>query len=382
MATNIDSLKRLIDNIRSIGFWRRLFGWSMVTDQLIGAAEDLQSMVSARDNAAEQLQNQRQQLADLNKDLSIARDQATRLREQLSIVELKEAQRQSDQNKLTATLKSIQDKILADREAEERQAHAGKIAYLENLRFTWSNHELSVQQTIKALCQKHTIEYVPKAPFKGDPDNTIKIAGEYIILDAKSPRGDDLSNFPNYLKEQAEKVRKYTGEDAVKKWVFFVIPENTLSNINRFVYHLADYQVFIIAANSLEPILLSLQKVEEYEFAEQLSPEDRENICRILGKFAHLSKRRIQIDTFFIGQFMELARKCENDLPPEILNEAIEFEKAEKLNPPIEKRAKAIAMAELERAAGKAVADAVKQGILPAGDQITSGLNSIPLYNA
>ncbi len=80
-----------------------------------------------------------------------------------------------------------------------------------------------------------------------------------------------------------------------------VVPENTLSHIGGFVYHLADYQVFIVATNSLEPILLSLKKIEDYEFVDELSPEDRENICRILGKFAHLSKRRIQIDAFFIA---------------------------------------------------------------------------------
>jgi hypothetical protein len=65
-----------------------------------------------------------------------------------------------------------------------------------------------------------------------------------------------------------------------------------------------------------------------------MNPEDRENICRVLGRFAHLSKRRIQIDTYFINQFMELAYKSESDLPPDILEKVMEFEKAEKLNPP------------------------------------------------
>jgi len=415
MELNIDRLRQFIGTIKTIGFWRRLFCWGTVKTQLVDAVADLQKLLTSQEGAIDQLQQQRQQVSDLTKDLTIARNgEASKMqavddltqrkqemerelaiarnvletvgrelqqgKEMVLDFESKEERRQSDYAKQAATLNAIQEKIQADREKEEKAAQALEIQRLADLRFTWSNHQLTVKQVIKVLCQKHTIEYIATAPFKGDPDNTVKIAGELVIFDAKSPRGDDLTNFPSYLKEQAEKVKKYAGEENVKKWVFFVVPENTLSRIGTYVYHLADYQVFIVATNSLEPILLSLKKVEEYEFADQLSPEDRENICRILGKFAHLSKRRIQIDTYFIGQFMELARKCENDLPAEILDDAIEFEKAEKLNPPLEKRAKAIPMVELEKATGRAIADAANQGILAAGEQLTTSLNAVPLY--
>ena len=77
---------------------------------------------------------------------------------------------------------------------------------------------------------------------------------------------------------------------------------------------MGDYNVFVITIDSLEPIILSLKKIEEYEFAEQLSPEERDNICRIIGKFAHTTKRKIQVDQFFTNQFIELLVKCKNDL--------------------------------------------------------------------
>ena len=358
METNLDNLKRFIESIKTLGFWQRLFGWGAVRNQLVDASADLHRLIATTESLARQFQQSR---------------------ETILVLQSKEEQRQANYDKQSATLTAIHNKILADREAESRQAQASALDRLEKMRFTWSNHQLAVRQLLKALCQKHTIEYIEKAPFRGDPDNTIRIAGEFIIFDAKSPRGDDLGNFPTYLKDQAEKVKKYTGEADVKKWAFFVVPENTLSHIGAYVYHLADYQVFVVSANSLEPVLLSLKKVEEYEFAEQLTPEERENICRILGKFAHLSKRRIQIDTYFISQFMELARKCETDLPAEILDQAIEFERAEKLNPPIEKRTKTIPLPELERAAARSLADVAGHGIIPAAEQLTSSLNSIPL---
>jgi hypothetical protein len=160
------------------------------------------------------------------------------------------------------------------------------------------------------------------------------------------------------------------------------VPLNALEVLQTFVYHLGDYQVYVITVDALEPILLSLKKIEEYETLKQLSPEERENICRILGKFAHLSKRRIQIDTFFINQFMELAYKSENDLPPDVLDKAMEFERAERLNPPLEKRAKAISTAELEKSLTKVRSDAANKGISLENGRLTEGLNEIPLYSA
>ena len=49
----------------------------------------------------------------------------------------------------------------------------------------WKNHEDDVKQTIKTICSKHTIEYIDKVPFKGAPDNTLKICGEFIVFDAE-----------------------------------------------------------------------------------------------------------------------------------------------------------------------------------------------------
>ena len=111
---------------------------------------------------------------------------------------------------------------------------------------------------------------------------------------------------------------------------------------------MGDYNVYVITTDSLEPIILSLKKIEEYEFAEQLSPEERDNICRVIGKFAHTTKRKIQIDQFFANQFIDLLVKCKNDLPEDLQKSVIEFEKAEKLNPTPERRKKQILTKELQ----------------------------------
>ena len=94
---------------------------------------------------------------------------------------------------------------------------------------------------------------------------------QFIVFDAKSPANDDLSNFPKYIKDQTENLKKYAKHENVKKDLFLVIPSNTLSVINQYTYNIGDYNVNIITKDSLEPIILSLKKIEEYEFADKLS---------------------------------------------------------------------------------------------------------------
>ena len=151
-----------------------------------------------------------------------------------------------------------------------------------------------------------------------------------------------MSNFPKYIKLQTENLKKYAKHDDVKNELFLVIPSDTLHVINQFTYNIGDYNVYVITKDALEPIILSLKKIEDYEFADKLSPEERDNVCRVIGKFAHTTKRRIQIDQFFATEFLDTLQKARTQLPEEILNTVIEFENAEKLNPPMEKRNKKI----------------------------------------
>ncbi|MGE0569050.1 MAG: hypothetical protein AB7O73_14015, partial [Bacteroidia bacterium] len=193
--------------------------------------------------------------------------------------------------------------------------------------------------------------------------------------------GEDLSNFPTYIKDQAEKAKKYSKQDDVKRDVFFVVPTNTLECLNQHVYHFADHDVYVIAIDSLEQIILSLKKIESYEFAEKLNPEERDNICRVIGKFVHITKRRVQIDAFFMKHFLEMAYQAEADLPKDILEKSLEFEKSEKLNPPQEKRAKAINVKELDKETQKLNSEISLKGISVNSAEISGKIGEVDLYN-
>lgn len=310
---------------------------------------------------------------NLQKEITDSREINTRL--------LKDEEfRKKEHSNAVSSLTTIQAQIYERNNKEQEERTNKELERIKALKETWSRHQENAQNLIKAICQKHTIQYLEKVPFKGDPDNTLQICDEFIVFDAKSPATDDLTHFPVYLKDQAEKALKYARQENVKSDIFFVVPSNTLEYLDLFVYRHGEHNVYIISVDALEPVILALKKIEEYEFAKELSPEDRENICRILGRFAHLSKRRIQVDSFFAKQFIELAYKCETNLPLDILEDVMEFEKAEKLNPPMEKRVKAIPIKELEKDIKTISQEAEGRGIIMEGEGISLKLNEAPLY--
>ncbi len=375
MNLNYDHLKSFFERIKYLTFWRRLFRWKQIRilsydayDEYTNLSEDINNLnqeLTARESRIKELeknieisstrltdlgssaQKLENRIIVLESELSRLNKEKTELSNRIARFEQIDQNRTEEYQKNVSAVNAVRIGLEQERQKLSDERIREKEAEFEKLKQTWRNHEEVVKTAIKNICQLHLIEYVTDVPFKGKPDNTIKIAGEYIIFDAKSPAGDDLENFPKYLKVQTESVRKYIKQENVKNDIFLVVPSNTVDVISRFSYRMGDYDVYIVTIDTLEPIILSLKKIEDYEFAEQLTPDERENICRIIGKFSHTAKRKIQIDYFFSYQFLEILSKCNIDLPDDIYKSVQEYEKSEKLNPPQEKRAKQISMDDL-----------------------------------
>ncbi|HMV08022.1 MAG TPA: hypothetical protein PK325_05260 [Cyclobacteriaceae bacterium] len=428
METGFDSIKRLVNELKTLTFWDRIFKWGTVRATLVDASADLQRMINGYESQSQlrheleleknrnktiqesleelkflrtekeslmkdkvslesrndnylkrgtELSNEvsalRQKIESYENELKSLRNENTYLK---SSDEQRLKEYESRMSNLTETIKRFD----RDRIQEKEDRHAREIERLRLMKQTWINHEDNVKSRIKLICNRHGVEYADQVPFKGKPDNTLKINDEYIIFDAKSPANDDLSNFPLYLKAQTEQASKYIKEENVRKEIFLVVPVNTLEAIKNFEYRLSDYNVYVISVDALEPIIIALQKIEAYEFADKLSPEDRDNICRVIGKFVHLSKRRIQIDGFFAKQFFELLYRKDAELPAEFLEKATEFERNEVLNPPSDRRTKQISNRDLQQEVNKIKSDAEQKGIYTEETHLSKGLNRLPLY--
>ncbi len=356
MDISSGNLRIFFEKIKSINLWQRIFSWKSVKGLSYDAYNEFNYISQRLKESGDELADKRDRINELEIRISEIKNNNQKLETRISaleneksILEKKNAKheqseetRVADYQKSITEINSVKKGLEEDRQKLHNDRLKEKEEEFEQMRQTWKNHQDNVESVIKNICHNYLIDYVDKVPFRGNPDNTIKIAEEFIIFDAKSPAGDDLKNFPKYLKIQTESVKKYVKQDNIKKDIFLVIPSNTLEVVKQYTYNLGDYNVFIVTIDSLEPIILSLKKIEDYEFAEQLTPEERENICRIIGKFAHTAKRKILIDYFFSYQFLEILTKYKTNLPRDIIKMVDEFEKAEKLNPPQEKRAKQI----------------------------------------
>ncbi len=364
-----EKVDQFFEQIKTLGFWQRIFNWRPFQKLSYEAFEEYKSLLASANACEEQLiasnnkiglltndnahiekksSEQQIEIKSIKDSFQSLQIELNRIKEENAVYKRTEADRAQDHESKIDTLTTITSRVQNEREDEKRQATERELRRLHDMKETWSRHEGSVKETIKMICQKHTITYVDQVPFKGKPDNTIQICEDFIIFDAKSPMSDDLGNFPQYIKNQTEQVKKYIKEQNVRKDIFLVIPSNAVHVIDNFSYNMADYNVYVVTIDVLEPLILALRKIEDYEFVEQLTPEDRESICRVIGKFAHVTKRKIQIDQFFTREFISVLKKSEANLPSDIFEKVLEFEKSEKINPPVEKRAKQILIKDLE----------------------------------
>jgi hypothetical protein len=397
MSMTFNNLKTFIEKVKSLTFWQRVFFWSTLKSLSYEAYEEFKSLtdnitalnqqVTEKDSKISENEknlqilsarvsdlttaNQKQEnrISNLEADTRRINFEKAELVNKVTRSEQTEQSRQEDFLKNVSGVNAIRAGLESERQKINDERLREKDEAFEKMKQTWRNHEEVVKSNIKKICLSQLIEYVRDVPFKGKPDNTINIAGEYVIFDAKSPAGDDLENFPKYLKIQTESVNKYIKQENVRSDIFLVIPSNTSEVITQFSYRMADYNVYIVTVDALEPIILSLKKIEDYEFAEQLTPDERENICRIIGKFAHTAKRKIMIDYFFSFQFLDIISKCNISLPDDIYRSVLEFEKSEKLNPPQEKRAKQILMEDILSESEKLALEA-KARIMESGNEI------------
>lgn len=318
-------------------------------------------------------------IADLEEELTSIREEKEALSREVVALKEQEPIRIAKHDERLTRLNEAQANLEKERERERVAKEKAENDRLVVLRETWSRHEAEVEQKMRLICQEFGIDYIDKEkfPFAGKPDNSVKICGEFVIFDGKSPQGDDLSNFPGYIRTQADQAKKYSKHDDVKKDVFFVVPTTAIHTINETYLALGTHRVHVITIDSLRPILLQLKRIEHYEFAEKLSPEDREKIVTVLGKMAHGMKRRVQIDHFFANEFISILTDAEN-LPPQILEEARVVERASKLNPNNHTRSKRIEISTL-------VKDKEKLDGKVAGQQIHTGpeleaIDALPLH--
>jgi hypothetical protein len=71
---------------------------------------------------------------------------------------------------------------------------------------------------------------------------------------------------------------------------------------------------------------------------------------------------------------------CENYLPDDFIEQVREYERAEKINSPQEKRTKSIPLDEIEKESGKIQREAEGRGVLIDSGKVSESIDGVPLY--
>ena len=356
-------VSQFLSSLGSAGFFQRLFGWKKILNEARSAQETLASLQGDFSTAEKKVQethdaftiaqtnynNERQKYAALKTEydgrLAELAEAKKRIAQEESIKAEQDARYQrnvTELNTLIAEQRAAR-KELEDQKQQLQDEHNNLLAT------AWQRHERAVEEHMHELAAKYDFALCDKSsyPYEGIPDNAFYIGERYTIFDAKSPKNpEDLEHFPTYLKQQAEKMGKYCRNENVRKDAFLVVPSSTLDVLDTFMYPMADYTVYVITPEAVLPILQMLKRIESYDFAEQLSPEDRSSICQLIGRLSHTAKRKIQIDTYLSREMLGVLQDI-GSLPEEIEVEVNKYEKEAKLNPPLEKRAKVIAISSI-----------------------------------
>jgi len=244
--------------IKSLTWWRRLFHWKKSISIIDYVLNELKHIEKTKID-------DRERTSETKAKLEATQERIVILEKLLTSEQNKNDERLENYTYSLEKIHKLQDILEKDRIAiQEKKMNALKEEF-EVMRKTWKTHEEEVESEIKAICRKHDIEYFGQedVPFKGKPDNTIVIGNRFVIFDAKSPANDDLDNFTNYVKKQAEAIKKYTKESTVSNDVFLVVPSNTLQVLKNFNYDIGTYRVHIVPTQSLEATIYLLKKIEE-----------------------------------------------------------------------------------------------------------------------
>jgi len=334
----MDRLKLFFTSVKEISFFERIFKWSKIRSLSFDAFSEFQSLekrVLEQDDKINDLKQkielhikEKEGIEKLNRDnsidLRILREKNTELSNENTGFKSLDKKRAEEQlkyiGKLDQATKSFEDKeqrLLQEKEARENEK-------LEKMKRQWQDHEKNTEEEIERLCSRLRINYIKNPPLQKKPDNTIEIAGEFIIFDAKSPKTDDLNNFPDYIKSQAKTLNKYTDQEKVKKDIFLVVPSNTLEYISQLRMTMSGFNVYVIAKDSIELVLVSLKKIEDIDLAGKLDPRDRENLISIVSNFAYFVGRNgrinLEIGEYSVNLIEQMRTLVPKDFYEEIKN--------------------------------------------------------------
>lgn len=206
---------------------------------------------------------------------------------------------------------------------EDEQKREEEIAERDRI---WAEHEEKVKLALNEICKRTEYGFetfdnnnLPEG-FDGKlkPDFMVEFLGQYMIFDAKTTKSDNLQNYiTTNVKATATKIK---GNNKIYNTVFFVVPTEAIGLLKTLSYYEQGYAFFVISPESLAAIIASFKKIKDYEFAEKMDPEERENIVRVMAELDSHIRARNAADLLLAQHGINILNETEK-LPSDIKEE-------------------------------------------------------------
>ena len=243
--------------------------------------------------------------------------------------ETAEAQRQQRHEDMATKLEeakvALEDERTRIRREDEERLQQEK----EDRDRMWAEHENHVVSLLTDLCNQPQCKFqsydnnnLPEDMHGSlKPDFMIDFLEQYVIFDAKI---SEAKNLQIYINDQVKKTaKKVQGNEKIYSTIFLVVPTIAIDELKTTYFYEDGFTFFVVDPASLASILSMFKKVESYEFAEAMDPQERENIVDLVAAFHfHISARNAhELGLMLHG--LETLDKAERTMDPKILADAL-----------------------------------------------------------
>lgn len=190
----------------------------------------------------------------------------------------------------------------------------------------WAEHEQTVIDRITNLCKQPQYAFtcftntnLPEGfNVKPKPDCLIEFLDQYIVFDAKKSKSESLKAYiDRTIKDTVEKFKK---QPKIASTVFLVVPTEALGELKSHHFIHDGYTFYVVSTEALAPILASLKKITTYEFADQMDPQQRENIVQYIAEMDFHINLQNATNIILTKHGVELLEKA-HAIDPEIAEE-------------------------------------------------------------
>ncbi len=305
-------------------------------DRKIDDIAELKSKLEKALSEKDEMSGKGKQLYDsfknMESDLKILRQERDAVQRQVQTYEAEDKRKEKE---FTQRLEKLESAKISLEEERQRVIHDDEERRRQELEARdrlWADHENGVIATLTDLCKQPSFSFtsysntnLPEG-FDGSlkPDFMIDFLGQYVIFDAKVSKAKSLKA---YIDDQVKKtVEKVKNNDSIYKWIFLVVPATALSELKTHHYMVDGYQLFVISPEAIPAVLSSFKRISTYEFAEQMDPQQRENIVQLIAELDFHINLRNAADIFLSNLGSELLEKAKRIDP--VLQEEVELKKA------------------------------------------------------